>query len=83
MRDTHCITHPQHQASVCCFGVVKADNILGRVSHEILAEEPEFVYIKWQEPKSPNGMIILYEVNYHRLSDNEVSAVTPPPPHTQ
>ncbi|KAK2869300.1 hypothetical protein Q7C36_001171 [Tachysurus vachellii] len=50
---------------------VKADNILGRVTHEILPEEPEFVYIKWQEPKSPNGMIILYEVNYHRLSDNE------------
>ncbi|XP_026786253.3 insulin receptor b [Pangasianodon hypophthalmus] len=50
---------------------VKADNILGRVTHEILPEEPEFVYIKWQEPKSPNGLIILYEVNYHRLSDNE------------
>ncbi|KAI5609833.1 insulin receptor b precursor, partial [Silurus asotus] len=49
----------------------KADNIVGRVTHEILPEEPEFVYVKWQEPKSPNGMIILYEVNYHRLSDNE------------
>ncbi|KAI4890125.1 hypothetical protein NFI96_004987 [Prochilodus magdalenae] len=51
----------------------KADNILGPVTHEILPEEPEFVYIKWQEPKAPNGMIILYEVNYHRVSDNEVS----------
>ncbi|XP_037401197.1 insulin receptor b [Pygocentrus nattereri] len=49
----------------------KADNILGPVTHEILPEEPEFVYIRWQEPKAPNGMIILYEVNYHRVSDNE------------
>ncbi|KAM9460613.1 insulin receptor b [Clarias gariepinus] len=49
----------------------KADNIMGPVTPEILAEEPEFVYIKWQEPKSPNGMIILYEVSYHRVSDNE------------
>ncbi|XP_062868944.1 insulin receptor b [Trichomycterus rosablanca] len=49
----------------------KADDILGSVTHEIFPEEPEFVYIKWQEPKSPNGLIMLYEVNYHRLSDNE------------
>uniref|UniRef100_A0A4W4FHM5 Tyrosine-protein kinase receptor n=1 Tax=Electrophorus electricus TaxID=8005 RepID=A0A4W4FHM5_ELEEL len=27
--------------------------------------------IKWAEPKAPNGMIILYEINYHRVSDNE------------
>ncbi|XP_051549350.1 insulin receptor-like isoform X1 [Myxocyprinus asiaticus] len=49
---------------------VKADDILGVVTHEILPEEPEFVYIKWKEPRAPNGMIILYEVKYLRMSDN-------------
>ncbi|XP_051981156.1 insulin receptor-like, partial [Xyrauchen texanus] len=49
---------------------LKADDIVGAVTHEILPEEPEFVYIKWQEPRAPNGMIILYEVKYLRMSDN-------------
>uniref|UniRef100_A0A4W4FH07 Tyrosine-protein kinase receptor n=1 Tax=Electrophorus electricus TaxID=8005 RepID=A0A4W4FH07_ELEEL len=50
----------------------KADDIVELVSYEILPEEPEFVYIRWAEPKAPNGMIILYEINYHRVSDNEL-----------
>uniref|UniRef100_A0A673HGJ5 Tyrosine-protein kinase receptor n=1 Tax=Sinocyclocheilus rhinocerous TaxID=307959 RepID=A0A673HGJ5_9TELE len=49
---------------------LKADNIVGPVTHEFFPDEPEFVYIKWQEPKAPNGMIILYEVKYMRMSDN-------------
>uniref|UniRef100_A0A8C1MLN3 Tyrosine-protein kinase receptor n=1 Tax=Cyprinus carpio TaxID=7962 RepID=A0A8C1MLN3_CYPCA len=40
---------------------LKADNIVGPVTHEFFPDEPEFVYIKWQKPKAPNGMIILYE----------------------
>ena len=34
------------------------------------------VQITWQEPASPNGMIILYEVNYKRLGDSEVKKHT-------
>uniref|UniRef100_A0A8C1MKR3 Tyrosine-protein kinase receptor n=1 Tax=Cyprinus carpio TaxID=7962 RepID=A0A8C1MKR3_CYPCA len=49
---------------------LKADNIVGPVTHEFFPDEPEFVYIKWQKPKAPNGMIILYEVKYTRMSDN-------------
>nr|XP_055074554.1 insulin receptor b [Misgurnus anguillicaudatus] len=48
----------------------KADDIVEPVTHEMFPDEPEFVYIKWQEPKAPNGMIILYEVKYLRMSDN-------------
>ncbi|KAL2089632.1 hypothetical protein ACEWY4_014320 [Coilia grayii] len=47
----------------------KADDITGKVTHEILQEEPEFVYIRWEEPKAPNALIILYEVYYKRISD--------------
>lgn len=53
--------------------LAKADDIVEPVTHEMLPDEPEFVYIKWREPKAPNGMIILYEVKYLRMSDNYVS----------
>ncbi|KAL4658886.1 insulin receptor-like [Arapaima gigas] len=46
----------------------KADDIVSPVTYEILEYS---VYIKWQEPKAPNGLIILYEVNYRRLGDTE------------
>lgn len=52
--------------------LAKADDIVEPVTHEMLPDEPEFVYIKWREPKAPNGMIILYEVKYLRMSDNYV-----------
>ncbi|KAJ7308412.1 hypothetical protein JRQ81_008957 [Phrynocephalus forsythii] len=29
------------------------------------------VHLRWQEPREPNGLIILYEVNYGRLGDSE------------
>lgn len=36
------------------------------------------VHITWQEPVAPNGMIILYEVNYKKLGDTEVKNVHTP-----
>uniref|UniRef100_A0A8D2NG59 Tyrosine-protein kinase receptor n=1 Tax=Zonotrichia albicollis TaxID=44394 RepID=A0A8D2NG59_ZONAL len=47
-----------------------ADDIVGPVSHELV--EKNTVHLKWQEPKEPNGLIVLYEVNYGRLGDTEV-----------
>lgn len=47
----------------------KADDIVGPIAYEV---SEYTVHIKWQEPKAPNGMIILYEVNYKRLGDTEV-----------
>ncbi|XP_063741563.1 insulin receptor a [Eleginops maclovinus] len=46
----------------------KADNILGPINCDVTETS---VHITWQEPNSPNGMIILYEVNYKRLGDTE------------
>ncbi|XP_058019223.1 insulin receptor [Ahaetulla prasina] len=48
---------------------VKADDIVGPVTHVLI--DKNTVYLKWQEPKEPNGLIILYEVNYGRLGDSE------------
>ncbi|KAL7879359.1 hypothetical protein SRHO_G00016130 [Serrasalmus rhombeus] len=45
-----------------------ADDIVGPVNFEVVDYS---VHIRWMEPKSPNGMIILYEVNYRRLGDTE------------
>lgn len=57
--------------------LAKADDIVGPVSHELV--EKNTVHLKWQEPKEPNGLIVLYEVNYGRLGDTEVRAsVTAP-----
>uniref|UniRef100_H3C1B3 Tyrosine-protein kinase receptor n=1 Tax=Tetraodon nigroviridis TaxID=99883 RepID=H3C1B3_TETNG len=50
----------------------KADDIPDEVSHEIVAAEPPYVLIKWKEPESPNGLIILYEVFYGKVGDTEV-----------
>ncbi|KAM6962724.1 insulin receptor b [Aplochiton taeniatus] len=49
----------------------KADNIVGPVLHEMIPDDPNAVYIKWQEPTSPNGLIILYEIHYRRIGDPE------------
>ncbi|XP_035873162.1 insulin receptor-like [Phyllostomus discolor] len=51
----------------------KADDIVGPVTHEI---ESNGVHLMWQEPKQPNGLIMLYEVSYRRHSD-EVRPLTP------
>uniref|UniRef100_A0A3B5A4N8 Tyrosine-protein kinase receptor n=1 Tax=Stegastes partitus TaxID=144197 RepID=A0A3B5A4N8_9TELE len=49
----------------------KADDIPGAVTHEIVTSEPPDVLIKWNAPRSPNGLIILYEVFYRRVGDSE------------
>eukprot|EP00064_Thunnus_orientalis_P015399 superscaffoldBa00002846_g15451 len=46
----------------------KADDIVGLINC-VVSEMT--VDITWQEPLAPNGMIILYEVNYKRLGDSE------------
>ena len=50
----------------------KADDIPDQVTHEIVLAEPPYVLIKWKEPHSPNGLIILYEVFYGKVGDTEV-----------
>uniref|UniRef100_A0AAQ5YTB5 Tyrosine-protein kinase receptor n=1 Tax=Amphiprion ocellaris TaxID=80972 RepID=A0AAQ5YTB5_AMPOC len=49
----------------------EADDIPGPVTHEIVMAEPPYVLIKWNTPKSPNGLIILYEVFYRKVGDTE------------
>ncbi|GCB73640.1 hypothetical protein scyTo_0002720 [Scyliorhinus torazame] len=46
----------------------KADDVVGPVEHEVI---DKVVHIKWDEPKNPNGLIVLYEVHYKRLVDSE------------
>uniref|UniRef100_A0A673BQU2 Tyrosine-protein kinase receptor n=1 Tax=Sphaeramia orbicularis TaxID=375764 RepID=A0A673BQU2_9TELE len=53
----------------------KADDIPGPVTHEIIHGETHSVLIKWNAPRSPNGLIILYEVFYRRVGDTEVLTV--------
>uniref|UniRef100_A0A8C4DQS4 Tyrosine-protein kinase receptor n=1 Tax=Dicentrarchus labrax TaxID=13489 RepID=A0A8C4DQS4_DICLA len=49
--------------------VYKADDIVGPISYDV---SENTVRIAWREPLAPNGMIILYEVNYKRLGDTEL-----------
>ncbi|XP_077331658.1 insulin receptor [Lithobates pipiens] len=46
----------------------KADNIEEPVTSEYI--EP-YVHIMWKEPKNPNGLTILYEVQYSRVGDTQ------------
>uniref|UniRef100_A0A3B5PRA9 Tyrosine-protein kinase receptor n=1 Tax=Xiphophorus maculatus TaxID=8083 RepID=A0A3B5PRA9_XIPMA len=54
---------------------LKADDIPGPVTHEIVNEEPPHVLVKWHEPPSPNGLIILYEVFYRKVGDTEPHSI--------
>uniref|UniRef100_A0A8C3B1N9 Tyrosine-protein kinase receptor n=1 Tax=Cyclopterus lumpus TaxID=8103 RepID=A0A8C3B1N9_CYCLU len=56
----------------------EADDIPGPVTHEIVTAEPPYVLIKWNSPRSPNGLIILYEVFYRKVGDSEVTCVSRP-----
>lgn len=47
----------------------KADDITGPIKYDVTDNT---VHITWQEPPAPNGMIILYELNYKRHGDAEV-----------
>uniref|UniRef100_A0A8C5I855 Tyrosine-protein kinase receptor n=1 Tax=Gouania willdenowi TaxID=441366 RepID=A0A8C5I855_GOUWI len=53
----------------------KADDIPGQVTHEVVTGETSYVLIKWNAPRSPNGLIILYEVFYKKVGDTEVHTV--------
>ncbi|KAJ8373287.1 hypothetical protein AAFF_G00266430 [Aldrovandia affinis] len=46
----------------------KADDIIGPITYDVSEYS---VHIRWQEPRAPNGMIILYELNYRRTGDPE------------
>ncbi|XP_054900343.1 insulin receptor b [Poeciliopsis prolifica] len=54
---------------------LKADDIPGPVTHEIVNEEPPHVLVKWNKPPSPNGLIILYEVFYRKVGDTEPHSI--------
>ncbi|XP_023674618.2 insulin receptor-like [Paramormyrops kingsleyae] len=51
----------------------RADDIVEPISFEVLEYQlHEYqVHVRWQEPGTPNGMIILYEVVYRRHGDSE------------
>lgn len=55
------------------FSADKADDIVGSINYEVTENA---VHIMWREPEAPNGMIILYEVNYKKLGDTEVKKHT-------
>lgn len=57
------------------FSADRADDILGPINYDV---SENAVYITWQEPAAPNGIIILYEVNYKKVGDTEVKTCTPP-----
>lgn len=39
----------------------KADDIPGRVTSE---GNEDFVFLRWQEPPHPNGLILMYEIKF-------------------
>uniref|UniRef100_H3A6S8 Tyrosine-protein kinase receptor n=3 Tax=Latimeria chalumnae TaxID=7897 RepID=H3A6S8_LATCH len=50
----------------------KADDIVGHVTHQVISSGNDaIIQLRWQEPKEPNGLIILYEVNYRQLGETE------------
>ncbi|KAG7267041.1 hypothetical protein CRUP_017281 [Coryphaenoides rupestris] len=55
----------------------KADDIPGPVTHEMMPDEPNSVFIRWQEPRAPNGLIILYELFYQERSGEQGGPVPP------
>ncbi|KAM4706801.1 insulin receptor [Discoglossus pictus] len=46
-----------------------ADKIVGPVTADVI--DSHSVHLMWQEPKDPNGLIILYEVHYTLLGSTE------------
>ncbi|XP_035026675.1 insulin receptor a isoform X1 [Hippoglossus stenolepis] len=74
--EIHACNHPKDPARCSMAAYVsartmpedKADDVVGQISYEVTENS---VHITWLEPTAPNGMIILYEVNYKRLGDTE------------
>lgn len=46
----------------CNCVVEGADNIPGAVTWEV--KEENTIYLKWSEPATPNGLILMYEIKY-------------------
>ncbi|KAK7945211.1 hypothetical protein WMY93_000939 [Mugilogobius chulae] len=75
--EIHACNHPTDQTRCSMAAYVsahtlpeaKADDIVEPITCSEVVDNTVHVY--WKEPKAPNGMIILYEVNYKRLSDSE------------
>uniref|UniRef100_A0A672ZAW5 Tyrosine-protein kinase receptor n=1 Tax=Sphaeramia orbicularis TaxID=375764 RepID=A0A672ZAW5_9TELE len=75
--EIHACNHPTDPARCSMAAYVsartmpedKADDIVGLITYEVTDNT---VHMSWQEPAAPNGMIILYEVNYKRLGDSEL-----------
>uniref|UniRef100_A0A1A8QE15 Tyrosine-protein kinase receptor n=2 Tax=Nothobranchius TaxID=28779 RepID=A0A1A8QE15_9TELE len=74
--EIHACNHPTDQTRCSMAAYVsartmpedKADDVLPPITHDVTENT---VHISWQEPAAPNGIIILYEVNYKRLGDTE------------
>uniref|UniRef100_A0A672ZA72 Tyrosine-protein kinase receptor n=1 Tax=Sphaeramia orbicularis TaxID=375764 RepID=A0A672ZA72_9TELE len=72
--EIHACNHPTDPARCSMAAYVsartmpEADDIVGLITYEVTDNT---VHMSWQEPAAPNGMIILYEVNYKRLGDSE------------
>lgn len=74
--EVHACNHPTDPARCSMAAYVsartmpedKADDILGPIKCEVTEKT---VHITWMEPQAPNGMIILYEINYKKLGDSE------------
>ncbi|XP_013862871.1 insulin receptor a [Austrofundulus limnaeus] len=74
--EIHACNHPTEQTRCSMAAYVsartmpedKADDILGPITHDV---SENTVHISWHEPAAPNGIIILYEVNYKRQGDSE------------
>uniref|UniRef100_A0A665TGP9 Tyrosine-protein kinase receptor n=1 Tax=Echeneis naucrates TaxID=173247 RepID=A0A665TGP9_ECHNA len=72
--EIHACNHPTDSsrcsmaAYVSARTMPEADDIMGPINCEVTENT---VHITWLEPVAPNGMIILYEVNYKRLGDTE------------
>uniref|UniRef100_A0A7N6FJJ3 Tyrosine-protein kinase receptor n=1 Tax=Anabas testudineus TaxID=64144 RepID=A0A7N6FJJ3_ANATE len=72
--EIHACNHPTDAARCSMAAYVsartmpEADDIGGPINYDVTENT---VHITWLEPPAPNGMIILYEVNYKKLGDTE------------
>ncbi|CAL1580384.1 unnamed protein product [Knipowitschia caucasica] len=74
--EIHACNHPTDQTRCSMAAYVsartlpedKADDILPPIKCEVAETS---VHVSWKEPSDPNGIIMLYEVNYKRLGDSE------------
>ncbi|KAH0620064.1 hypothetical protein JD844_014615 [Phrynosoma platyrhinos] len=51
-----------------------ADNIPGTVTWE--GKEENTIYLKWPEPVSPNGLILMYEIKYGQNGEEKLECVS-------